>query len=636
MLLATFLASLDQTVVATAGPDIMRALSIDAGLYPWVTTAYLVAATVLVPVYGRLSDLVGRKQVVLFGVLLFVVASVLCGFSWSSTQLIVFRALQGAGSASIFTSAFAIIGDLYPPAERGRVTGVFGAVFAVSSVVGPLLGGVLTDTLSWHWVFFINAPLGALALTVIAWKMPSGFARSGPTPTLDVPGVVLLVTFLVPLLIALSVGRPAGAAGAFGYPWGSWQVAACLLVSLIAGLVFIWFELRTRSPLVDLRLLGDRSVGLGLAVVFVLGAVFMTPVVFLPLYLVNVVGVKATAAGLTVTPLVLGVVAGNLVAGQLASRFGRLKLQMLVSLTVLLVGCVVMGLGLRVDSTQAEVTRAMVVVGLGLGPAIPLYTMALQNAVAPARLGAATALLTFSRQLGSTVGLAVVGSLFATTLSTSIDARLAVVLGALPAQLSERFDINSLRVSAAGDQPARFDAEQLRARSREQLEGARALAREALEGDALSAVLVSMSPLADEWLAAIARAGGVRAQLHAHLQVLREQVQTSPRRFDGVPPQVQALVSQPQVDWAAVDAEFATYEAHEAQRQLDEARARIDAEFNALAPVVMAAIDQAEHAVKQSFTEAIRLAYACAVVLAALALLLTALMREPQRAPAPL
>ena len=172
MLLAMFLAALDQTVVATAGPDMQRTLNIDASLYTWITTGYLVSSTVLVPVYGKASDLYGRKRIVVFGVVLFLVASALCGLSQNTGQLIAFRVLQGAGSASLFTSAFAVVADLFPPSERGKYTGLFGAVFAVSSLVGPLLGGFITDLFGWHWVFFINLPIGAIALAFIVLYMP--------------------------------------------------------------------------------------------------------------------------------------------------------------------------------------------------------------------------------------------------------------------------------------------------------------------------------------------------------------------------------------------------------------------------------------------------------------------------------
>ncbi|MEW5740271.1 MAG: MFS transporter, partial [Myxococcota bacterium] len=200
MLLAMFLAALDQTVVATAGPDIQRSLGIEPSLYTWITTAYLVSSTVLVPVYGKLSDLYGRRRIIVLGVVIFLVGSVACGLSRTTGQLILFRALQGVGSASIFTSAFAVVADLFTPRERGKYSGIFGAVFGISSLVGPLLGGLITDSVGWHWVFFINVPLGAVALAFILLRMPALRPVEGRRGAVDVVGAVLLALGAVPLL----------------------------------------------------------------------------------------------------------------------------------------------------------------------------------------------------------------------------------------------------------------------------------------------------------------------------------------------------------------------------------------------------------------------------------------------------
>ena len=254
MLLAMFLSALDQTVVSTAGPDMQRTLDIDASLYTWITTGYLVSSTVLVPVYGKLSDLYGRKRIVVFGVGLFLVASGLCGLSQTTGQLIFFRVLQGAGSASIFTSAFAVVADLFPPSERGRYTGLFGAVFGISSLVGPLLGGFITDSFGWHWVFFINLPIGAVALTFILLRMPPLQPRLEVRPRIDVLGAVLLAVGVVPLLVALTFGRFEVLPGAFGYLWTDWHILTPLAVSALGLISFGWWQLRAPEPLVDLRL----------------------------------------------------------------------------------------------------------------------------------------------------------------------------------------------------------------------------------------------------------------------------------------------------------------------------------------------------------------------------------------------
>jgi EmrB/QacA subfamily drug resistance transporter len=520
LLLSMFLAALDQTVVATAGPDIQRSLRIDAGLYSWMTTSYLVASTVFVPLYGKLSDVVGRKPVILFGVSLFLVASIFCGFSQYTWQLLIARALQGAGSASVFTSAFAVVADLFSPRERGKYSGLFGAVFGISSLVGPLLGGFITDNFGWHWVFFVNLPLGLLALIFMALKMP----RLKPTligpQRLDVIGLLLLALGVVPLLIGLSLGRPTLRPHEFGLLWTSPACLALLIGGLLGLSLFVAFELRVAQPLVNLRLLKERTVAFGNASVFFLGGVFLTPMVFLPLFMVNVVGVTNTASGLTISPLVLGVVAGNILSGQLVSRLGRYKILMLASLITQLFGLLVMATTLTPNSTQTEVTLKMVLLGLGMGPTIPLYTIAIQNAVAPNDIGGATSMMTFCRQLGASVGLALVGSFFATTLSSRLTVEIPLATQGLPENMVARF------LSPAGDGETavgaqRFDAEKVKQKIRDELEGAKSLGLRAINGETLARTLVSGSALASDHLKRVAAAGGATNESE-RLELARE------------------------------------------------------------------------------------------------------------------
>ncbi|MCA2977909.1 MAG: DHA2 family efflux MFS transporter permease subunit [Myxococcaceae bacterium] len=529
-LIALFLAALDQTVVATAGPDIQRSLHLPPGLYTWITTAYFVSSTVLVPVYGRLSDVYGRKVVLVVGVVLFVAASALCGVAQSAWQLIAFRALQGVGSASLFTSAFAVVADLFPPSERGRYTGLFGAVFGISSLVGPLLGGFITDHFGWHWVFFINLPLGLVALAFIVWRMPPLEPAGGRGGSIDVTGGVLLATGVVPLLIGASLGRVVLREGDVGYLWTSPPMLAMGLVSLVGLAGFVTWELRVEQPLVDLRLFRVPTVRWGVSTMFVMGAAFLTPMVFLPLFMVNVVGVTNTASGLTISPLVMGIVAGNVLSGQLASRFGRYKPFMLAALLVLTAGFLIMGLTLRADSTQGEVTAKMVLLGLGLGPAIPLYTLAVQNAVGAHQLGVATSMTTFFRSLGSTIGVAVVGSLFASTLARELDVGVAQATAGLPAALVASAVSRPAGAAVEGGEGAagmRFDVEAAKQRAADGLEGARRVALRALEGDALAAAAVERSPLSDDALKAQVQGGGPRAQVQARFEATWRRVQAA-------------------------------------------------------------------------------------------------------------
>jgi EmrB/QacA subfamily drug resistance transporter len=435
VLLALLLAALDQTIVSTAGPAIQRSLRVSASTYPWITTAYLVASTVMVPIYGKLSDLFGRKPVLLTGVCIFLTGSLLCGLSPTAGTLIAARALQGLGAAALFTSAFTVIADLFPAAERGKYAGFIGGVMAISSVVGPLAGGILTDTLGWHWVFFVNLPIGAVALWFIVRRMPrlaTSAAAAGHRPRIDVAGALALVTAVVPLLVALSIGRSANTPSLDGHAWTSGLVLGLFALAAAGAATFVLVERRAPDPILDLRLFRSAAVGLGTAAAFVLGAAFLAAVVFLPLYLVNAIGVSATRAGLTMMPLTLGVVAGSIGGGQIVARTGRYRTLMLVALSVLATGFTIMAFTLRPDSSQLEVTLKMILVGLGVGPTFPIYTIVVQNASEPRDLGVVTAALTFSRSLGQVIGVAVFGTMFAATLTSSLASRVGIAVRDLP------------------------------------------------------------------------------------------------------------------------------------------------------------------------------------------------------------
>ncbi len=416
VMLGMFLGALDQTIVSTAGPAIKQDLGIPASLYAWLTTAYMVASTVLVPIYGKLSDLYGRKPVLLFGMSTFLVGSLACGLSPSYELLFAARALQGVGSAALFVIAFAVIADIFPPAVRGKFTGVFGAVWGLASVIGPFVGGVLTDHLSWHWVFFVNLPIGALAIAFVVAKMPAlgggaaahrrrrraraggrgraaaGRARAGRAG----PG-------RGPRRRRRPLDRPDGAR------------------AVRAGRGRARRVLRDRAARrrSDRRLPAVRRADLPLGVfaMFVVGAAFFAGVVFLPLFMTSVVGVDATSAGFTLTPLTLGIVAGNIASGQLVTRLGRYKPLMLISLAGLVGAYAIMAFTIGPGSGQLEVTLKMVLVGLTLGPSIPLFTLALQNGMPPHQVGMVTASATFFRQIGGTIGISVFGTVFATKLS---------------------------------------------------------------------------------------------------------------------------------------------------------------------------------------------------------------------------
>ncbi|HSD88477.1 MAG TPA: MDR family MFS transporter [Kofleriaceae bacterium] len=413
-LLGLLLAALDQTIVSTAGPFIQKDLAIEPGIYVWITTSYLVASTVLVPIYGKLSDLYGRRRILLIAIGIFLAGSLACGFSQSASQLIAFRAIQGIGSAGLFTSAFAVVADLFPPAERGKWQGMFGAAWGVSSVIGPLLGGVLTQHLSWHWTFFVNMPIGAVAVGLIVSRMPALRRDHDVAPRLDIAGAVALAFATVPLLLALSLGHAEGTL-ANGWPWASWQIAALFGTSFAAAIGFVLIERRATSPILDLALFRIKPFAVGSLATFVVGSAFLGAIVFLPLFMVNVVGLSATSSGLTTTPLTFGIVAANITSGQLVSRLGSYKGLLIGSLVVLVGSFTLLALTLTTAESQASVSLKMVILGIGLGPSIPLFTLAIQTSVPMQQIGVATAAATFFRQMGTTIGIAILGTIFATS-----------------------------------------------------------------------------------------------------------------------------------------------------------------------------------------------------------------------------
>ncbi|MCP2013404.1 EmrB/QacA subfamily drug resistance transporter [Deinococcus sp. HSC-46F16] len=423
VLLGLFLSALDQTIVATALPRIVTDLN-GLNLYTWVTTAYLLTNTALVPIYGKLSDLYGRKPILMFGIVVFLIGSALCGlsgepflgslFGGGMEQLVVFRALQGIGAAALGSVAFAIVADLFEPIDRPRYQGLFGAVFGLSSVIGPLLGGFLTDQISWRWVFYVNLPIGLVAVAFIASRMPR--LASGLTGRVDWLGAFLILLFSVPLLLALTWGADGI------YAWGSPQVLGLFALSAVSLIAFLFSQARHPNPILPLHLFGNPTFAWGAVARFLIGAAFLGAILFLSLYLVQVQGVSATAAGTATIPLTVGLIIGAIGSGQVASRIGRYKPLMLGGLAVAALGFYALST-LTADTPYSGVVLRMVLLGLGLGPTLPLYTTALQLSVKPWEIGVATSSGQFFQQMGSTIGTAVFGALLTAGLGTNLAAQ---------------------------------------------------------------------------------------------------------------------------------------------------------------------------------------------------------------------
>ncbi|HEX4334755.1 MAG TPA: MDR family MFS transporter [Polyangiaceae bacterium] len=436
VLLALFLGALDQTIVATALPRIVEELH-GLSRYTWTATAYLLGSTVMVPIYGKLADMHSRRTIELGAVGVFLVGSALCGLAGiagplpilgdAMNQLIVFRGIQGLGAAGLFAMAFIIIADLFPPAVRGRYQGLVGATFGLASVLGPLAGGYLTDhggslvagVSGWRWVFYVNLPIGLVSLGIVA-RMPP-LVPEGAVRRLDVPSTLLLTAGIVPLVLGLSLD-PASLGGGAPLRLALFAATAVMLV------VFSVRSLRIEHPIIDLRLFDNRVVAIASAALFLFGAVMFGVVIFLPLFLVNVVGVSATRAGISLIPLSLGLVFGSVVGGQLTTRFGRYKPLMLIGESVLLVGAVLLA-RMPVDVSYGRVTAYMVLCGAGLGPTFPLFPLAVQNAVDSSKIGQSTSVAQFFRQIGGLVGAAGLGALLGFGLVGALRAELSGVPG---------------------------------------------------------------------------------------------------------------------------------------------------------------------------------------------------------------
>ena len=408
-MLAMLLSALDQTIVATAMPRIVRDLN---GLehLSWVITAYLLASTVIVPIYGKLSDIYGRKYFILSAVAIFLVGSILSGLSQNMIQLIIFRGIQGLGGGAIFANAFAIIGDLFTPRERGKWQGMFGAVFGVASVIGPGLGGWITDNASWRWNFFINVPVGILALAVIAFLMPKIRLDRGETRSIDYTGAIFLTVGLITLLLGLVWGGNQ-------YPWNSVQIYGLLGAALLSLLIFIRTELKAKEAILPLDLFKNPIFSVSMIIILLTGFGMFGAIFYIPLFAQMVLGVNATSSGAILTPLMLGIVGASILTGQVISATGRYKWLAVFGLALVSVAIFTLS-QMGVNTTSGSLVLRMVFVGVGLGITFPIFTLSVQNAFDHSRMGVATASTQLFRSIGGTVGTAILGGVLASRLNT--------------------------------------------------------------------------------------------------------------------------------------------------------------------------------------------------------------------------
>ena len=401
VLVAIFLSSLDQTIVSTAMPQIIADLGGFAH-YTWLATAYLVTSTVVLPITGKLTDMYGRKHFYTAGITLFIVGSLLCGLSQTLTQIIIFRGLQGIGAGIMMANAFTVIGDLFPPAERGKYQGLVSAVFGISAVIGPSLGGFITDVFSWHWIFYINIPLGIIVIFMFAFFFPN-FRLDNLRHRIDWAGIATLIVAVIPLLLALSWGGTE-------YPWVSIPVISLFALSVAGIIIFPVIERRSEEPIVPLEIFRNPVVAVSTPIIFLTGFTMFGSIIIIPLFFQGVLGLSATQSGSFLTPMVLGQVFGSFSSGQVLARTGgHYRIQGAVGLALMIAGLALLT-RITPDTSFTIAVVDIILVGFGLGITLPLYTIALQNSVSYNILGAATSAVPFFRSMGGAVGLAILGS----------------------------------------------------------------------------------------------------------------------------------------------------------------------------------------------------------------------------------
>jgi EmrB/QacA subfamily drug resistance transporter len=417
VLLGMLLSALDQTVVGTAMPRIIAELN---GLqhYAWVFTAYMLASTVMVPIYGKLSDIYGRRPFFLAGMLIFLAGSALSGVSQDMTQLIVFRAIQGLGAGAMLPIIQAIVGDLFPPSERGKWQGLIMAVFGLATIVGPTAGGWITDNMGWRWVFYVNMPIGVVALVTAGLALPGTSRRS--QHSIDYLGSIALVAGSVPMLLAFSW---AGSQ----YAWSSPQVVGLLLFSAVMYVLFVLIENRTPEPIITPAFFRNRIFSVSVLATFLVSAGMFGTILYLPLFVQGVLGDSATSSGAVLTPMMLGFIVSSIVGGQIMSRTGRYKTLALVSFVIAALGMFMLS-QMGVNATAGLLIRDMIIAGIGIGVVMSLFTIVVQNAFPFKELGQVTASLAFFRSIGGTMSAAILGTVLTSHFQSALQSNLPPTL----------------------------------------------------------------------------------------------------------------------------------------------------------------------------------------------------------------
>lgn len=407
VMMSVFLGALDSTIVGTAMPKMINDLQ---GMehYTWPFTVYMLCSTTAIPIFGKLADIYGRKLIYFIGISVFLLASMLCGLSQDMLQLILFRGLQGIGGGILISNAFAIVGDIFTPLERGKYQGLVAAMFGLASVIGPALGGYITDNLTWRWVFYVNLPVGLVTILVMTVALPN-IRDHAVKRVIDFAGVITLILALVPMLLAFSwAGRE--------YSWQSPEIIGLLSFAAVMFILFGWVEKRAVEPIVPLSLFQNSIFNVSVIASFLSNAAMFTTVIFIPLFVQGVIGSNATQSGMVTMPMTVSLVIGSIISGQLISRTGRYKVLGISGFLISLVGMIFLA-RMNVQTTNSQVVWYMIISGFGLGVNMPIFNITVQNAFPHSQLGLVTSVVQFFRNIGGTISSAILGSVMISSMN---------------------------------------------------------------------------------------------------------------------------------------------------------------------------------------------------------------------------
>ncbi len=410
LMLSILLAGLDSTIVGTAMPRIIGELQ-GMNLYSWPFTAYMMCSTIATIIFGKISDTHGRKPIFLTGIIIFLTGSILCGFSQSMLQLILFRGFQGVGGGILVAIAYTIVGDLFSMRERGKYTGILSAMWGLASLIGPAVGGFITDNLSWRWVFYVNIPLGIVAILMIISVLPH-YNRMEDKKSIDYKGAAILTLALVPLILAFVWAGNT-------YPWFSIQIMGMFLVSAALLIVFSMIERRAKEPILPLSIFKNSILNISLAASFLTNSVLFCVTIYVPLFMQGVLGTSATSSGFILTPAMVGLSLSSIVTGQLIAKSGHYKIWAIIGLVILLTGLFLLNT-MNVDTTAVRALTYSAFAGIGCGMMYPVFNIAVQNAFPHNQLGTVTSTLQFFRNIGATIGTAIFGSIMLLNLNSGL------------------------------------------------------------------------------------------------------------------------------------------------------------------------------------------------------------------------